>query len=500
MSLKIDFLKTLHVLQDSYKIIDFRSALYKKGGEWYPILTIIRFSNEEKEQLEKKYDELNLKRYKTDNFEVIYRALDILNWEQNLKEIYKNIDQFSEECPFDKLDARLNTSRSRFWMTENEVKVYNIINFYCTLSHPQEHHKSFSFLNKEIVKIGENNIYNVLNRIFQLDHYDINVGLYFSFVLPLYIKFSNLKSIKDVLSGEIEYHKIFNNSIVFYRIFSRPMLREEYFIGLKEFQINFNDKNTKNLSEDYFKTSFNFDFSKNDCDPNFNIRVLFEKIIRGEYIIDIEKSFETPRWSKSFDGIYTEDLEGSNYNDSDQRALKPQTQRSEIEYIEIDFLQYQLPDYIGIKDSINLCVKHSDFYKILPNLLRNLFENILRDIFSACLKGEYTNLYYNKNQRRVRDFSRLIDLLRFLRSEIDKSYLMTIHDDIFNHLEKFRKDGNFNVHQVQDIITPSYVEKNREIFNMTLKSLLQLYRKITTSHKKITEIDLNLVKKYKEKN
>ena len=497
MSLKIDFLKTLDVLLDSYKNIDFRCALYNKGGEHYPILTIFRFSNEEKIQLEKKYNELNLSRYKTENFEIIYEALDIKDWKQKFEDIYKNIVLYSEECPFEKLDARFNTSRSRLWLTENEVKNYNIINFYCTLSHPQEHHSSFSFLNKEIVKTGEKNIYSILKRALQLDLYDINVGLYFSFILPLYMKFSNLKSIDDVLSGEIEYHEIFNGSTVFLRIFSRPMLRDEFFVNSVEFQLNFNDDNTKKLSENYFKTTFNFDFSKYDCDPNFNIRVLSEKIITGEYIIDLEKSFDTTRWSKSLDDIY---LEVDNDKVDDQKFLIPQTQRSEKEYIESDFLQYQLPDYTELKNLINSCAYHSEFYRLLPALIRNLLENLLGDIFSTCLAGEYTYLYYNTTRGRVRDFSRLIELLRILRIEIDKSYVMTIHDSIFENLEKFRKDGNFNIHQVQKVIGPSYVEKNRETFNITLKSIMQLYRKIINSQKKITEIDFELIKKYKEKN
>ena len=45
-------------------------------------------------------------------------------------------------------------------------------------------------------------------------------------------------------------------------------------------------------------------------------------------------------------------------------------------FIETNFIQYQLPDYTGIKELINLCAYHPKFYKILRNLLRSLFETL----------------------------------------------------------------------------------------------------------------------------
>lgn len=185
--------------------------------------------------------------------------------------------------------------------------------------------------------------------------------------------------------------------------------------------------------------------------------------------------------------------------EKEQKEIKIKTQKNKKDFIEIDFLQYQLPDYEGIKKLIDLCSNHPEFYRILPNLIRNLFENLLADIFSSCLAGKYRYFYYNTNRSRIRNFSRLIDLFKTLKHELESSYAMVIPEDIFIYLGKFRKDGNYSIHQIQSIIERDYAEKNREKFTITINNLLQLYRKITTTGKKIKKIELNLLKKFEEK-
>lgn len=226
---------------------------------------------------------------------------------------------------------------------------------------------------------------------------------------------------------------------------------------------------------------------------NLNENIIISKSFSGVIPISInwygDESF-LPKGTL----IYKEEI----LVEKEQKEIKIKTQKNKKDFIEIDFLQYQLPDYEGIKKLIDLCSDHPEFYRILPNLIRNLYENLLRDIFSACLANKYTYLYYNTNRGRVRNFSRLIDLFKTLKHELESFYAMVIPDDIFKYLGKFRKDGNYSIHQIQSIIERDYAEKNREKFTITINILLQLYRKITTTGKKIKKIELNLLKKFKE--
>ena len=47
------------------------------------------------------------------------------------------------------------------------------------------------------------------------------------------------------------------------------------------------------------------------------------------------------------------------------------------EFIEKDFSYYNLPLFEEFKNLINKCVVEDDLYKLIPYLLRNLFENLL---------------------------------------------------------------------------------------------------------------------------
>lgn len=182
-----------------------------------------------------------------------------------------------------------------------------------------------------------------------------------------------------------------------------------------------------------------------------------------------------------------------------QKVGEEKIQENKKMFIETDFFQYQLPDYDEIKNLINICAYHPEFYKLLPNLIRNLFENLLRDVFSACLATKYTTLFISKDQGRVKNLSKLIDLLNILKSEFESLYGTKIPDEIFNNLIIFKKKANHNVHEIQTVIEPNYAEKNKHKHNITLNILLQLYRRINTARKKIENIEPNLLKKIEDK-
>ena len=73
----LNIYRVFDLLKHSYKNIDFRGAMYYNGYNWQRIISIIRFSNRSKTEIQKENDDLNLKKYKTSNFEILHEIIDI---------------------------------------------------------------------------------------------------------------------------------------------------------------------------------------------------------------------------------------------------------------------------------------------------------------------------------------------------------------------------------------------------------------------------------------
>lgn len=175
-------------------------------------------------------------------------------------------------------------------------------------------------------------------------------------------------------------------------------------------------------------------------------------------------------------------------NDENQKLLddsKP--------FIDIT-LSDQLLIYRSYINSINNIAYSSESFRVLPVLNRNLLENLLRDIFSSSLMGDYNYLYFNRDQRRIRSFSTLLDVFNKLRKSFEEFYAINISDNIINYLEKFRKDGNYSSHELETHIDSDYANEIKGILSATLRVLFQLYHKIINSDKKIEKIDEKLQK------
>ena len=153
------------------------------------------------------------------------------------------------------------------------------------------------------------------------------------------------------------------------------------------------------------------------------------------------------------------------------------------------YLSNQLAYYRNYVDLINDIADDPKFFRILPVLNRILLENLLRDIISSSLEGEYNYLYYNQNRGRVRNFSTLIDLFNKLRKNFRESYAVDIPDEIIGYLDKFRKDGNYSSHDFVLYIDSNYMNEIKGNFSVTISILVQLYQKIINSGKKIIRID-----------
>ena len=158
------------------------------------------------------------------------------------------------------------------------------------------------------------------------------------------------------------------------------------------------------------------------------------------------------------------------------------------------YLSDQLVYYRNFIDLINEIADSPQFFMILPMLNRILLENLLRDIISSSLEGEYSYLYFNQSRGRVRNFSTLLNLFNKMRKDFRESYAVDIPDEIISYLDKFRKDGNYSSHELVIYIKPNYINEIKDDFSVTISILVQLYQKIINSGKKIIRIDEKFLK------
>ncbi|NVM19823.1 MAG: hypothetical protein HWN80_19125 [Candidatus Lokiarchaeota archaeon] len=166
-----------------------------------------------------------------------------------------------------------------------------------------------------------------------------------------------------------------------------------------------------------------------------------------------------------------------------------------INFIETDFGKYGLPEYDEFVKIINEVAIKSDFLRLLPILMRTLFENLLYYIFRDGLNAEYTDFYYRSSQYRPRNFSQLISLLKYLtRDKVFRKYSReTINEYTLNNLVEIKKIGNWTVHEILNQVDSDFPDKWREKTNRLVTILLALYKNVN-GHK-IDKLDDDVVNK-----
>jgi len=159
--------------------------------------------------------------------------------------------------------------------------------------------------------------------------------------------------------------------------------------------------------------------------------------------------------------------------------------------IEKNFNNYNLPDYEKFVELINRCAADSELFRLLPYLLRNLFENLLYFIFRDGLHNRHKMLYFNIHYSRSRDFSELISLLNILREdpEFKRYHKLSITERTIEYLNNIQKEGNVDVHSIITQLPDVYPSEKKNEINTLLDSLLPLYK--TISGKSIIITDNN---------
>jgi len=485
MELDLNIYNVFELLKASYKNIDFRSAIYNKDNYQQRILSVIRFSNESESMLKDKYKQLNLKRYKTKSFEIQHEILEVHKWEDKLIELYEDledidiedIDQFYyDDAGYDEFQSSFlsefkvdfSTPRLRFLFTEDEIKRHNIINFYYTVSNKNEHHNQFNkYLNREILILGEDNIYDVINRALQLDGYSSQNGLYIAILFPIYMKINDLSYSEEILSGKVHFHEIFKKTKVFFRMFSDPNYVVKNLKSIEEIVISEDTQDTKELENGIFETTINLDFKKYDCDPIFEIRALWDKLPEL-YLIDFHHTFDIPRFKKAYEDMIKVEIEDNIYSDKDD--LK-------FQYI----IDPEIPledDYIEIVNEINQAYKKG-FFNCVYILVRKLLENLMID----CLRRYYTmgeiEKFFDQTRNKFLPFSRL--RLKFNEMIEETNFIASVGEiqhHVIDYLEIFREIGNSSAHSFFSVNHQLIIESNRDKLLIILKQLVKILNKL----------------------
>ncbi|KKK71392.1 hypothetical protein LCGC14_2914370, partial [marine sediment metagenome] len=159
-------------------------------------------------------------------------------------------------------------------------------------------------------------------------------------------------------------------------------------------------------------------------------------------------------------------------------------------FITNNFKDYELKHYEPYINVINGIAYHKDFYIILPNLLRCLFENLLYDIFQRVLDKKHTEFFFFKSQSRARDFSQLIALMNILKDKDFKPYHKdSLNQNIISILKEIQMFGNLTVHQILRQVDKDFADQWKQRINRILIALLVFYRKIQDETLEIKDKD-----------
>ena len=157
-------------------------------------------------------------------------------------------------------------------------------------------------------------------------------------------------------------------------------------------------------------------------------------------------------------------------------------------FIDHHFQDYGLIHYDPYINVINGIAYHEDFYIILPNLLRCVFENLLYDIFQVALDKKHTEFIFLKSQMRARDFSQLIALLNILKDNEFKPYHRnSLNQNVIEVLKEIQKFGNLSVHQILRQVDRDFTDKMKEKINRVLMVLLVFFKQIQNKNLEIND-------------
>ncbi len=486
MNLNLNLIEISDLFIECYENVDFRSGMFKKGHGWKKILSIFRFTNETRIKLRDKVNSLGLDRYSTAKFKIHHEIIDKSNWEEKILELYNEINDDKEiydtdEIRFnDKLSDKFNSIfksqflNSSIWglFTKKEVNENNLILFSYSVPNKNNHHNQFNlFLRPEMLKLGEKNIYDVINRTMALEGYSSQNSLYFLIVFPIYINVIEIGYIPEILSIKVRIHEKFENAHIIFNIYSDTSFQENLLIEKVNFTFLKDSPNTIRLDNGLCEVKFELDFKDYNCTPNFKMRVWWEELPEIQlFEYQYPATFLKTRPYKE-----TIDEEITEHKKEEDNGLKFQN----IINLKIAFEN----DYLDIVNEINLAYK-SKFFDCVYILVRKLLENLLIDCLREYYSMSNVEKFYNEDKGRFLTLGRLRKNFNEMIKEKKFNVLVgQIPQKLVDFLEIFKETGNSSAHSFFSINNKYIIEDNKDKLEIVLSQLTKVYRNLRSQLK-----------------
>ncbi len=288
--------KIFESLRNSYQLVDFRAALFKRNDNWEYIIAIFRFTNKSESKIQEIHNELKKMTLDIPDLKFILKVIEKDEFEEKLEEIKystKNFEFKFENLEFEYELNLLNKSQSSSYLHDDDKKEYNSIIFTSQIKKGNiKHHERFQFLNDEVKLVGEDSIYPIIERILKVRNFTLNSPLFCSIIFPVYlnVRFESLKFVNNYLSGTIIYHNHFESSKVHIECFSKKDQTqkrvESVFIGPTPTNRSAIKKVKDNIYQQQFIVYFRDINIINETLSFFYIRVRFIYQKFKEFLID----------------------------------------------------------------------------------------------------------------------------------------------------------------------------------------------------------------------
>ena len=242
---------------------------------------------------------------------------------------------------------------------------------------------------------------------------------------------------------------------------TREKLRDPFYIPEIIQLANYIKENNFNYFKNYWNT-----YGYNHHQHGYSLKDILDKL---NPLSEKIEEFKGKKLEEFLERKFT------NKEDEEIRISEP--------FINHKFSDFNLPahydDYIKL---INESIEVGDFYRILPILLRCLFESLLYDLFSDSLHLSHNDLYYNKFHKRAMVFSKLILLLDFLKDDEYKPFVLNkINKNTIDILKEIKEIGNYSVHDTLEMFQRIHINDWRSKIDLALKQLLTSYKKLNSN-------------------
>jgi len=317
-----------------------------------------------------------------------------------------------------------------------------------------------------MLKLGEESVYDVVNRTMELDGYSSQNSLYFSIAFPIYINVSEIGYTPEIISVKIRIHEKFEKAKIFFNIYSDTTFQENLLIDKKKIVFLKDSPNAIKLDKGFYEVRIDLDFKEYSCTPNFKMRVWWEELPEIQ-LFEYQHPVSLPRmWSS-------------------ERLTSTEMKENKIE--DVNNLKFQTiidskitfeNDYKDIVNEINLAYK-SGFFDCVYILVRKLLENLLID----CLREYYTmnnvERFYNDDRSRFLTLGNLrLNFNEMIHDKRFKASVGHVPQNVVDYLDLFKETGDSSAHSFFSINHQYIIETNRDKLEIILYQLTKVYKRL----------------------